>query len=328
MLTDKNIVLVRSPSELITDNLAGYGWGQANFSAFDSINAICDYLASNGIVVGRHRNQMKRFYELKNGDVVVIPVHRAIVLGKVQGAKSYGQGIQYGENRVSVNYFKDEQGSVIRIPRSKLSQGLESRLKIRMSIASLNDFRDEITEYVSQLETDNKVCFDSIFQQKKDAAIESFKQNLLSNIVNGNTTLKSGGCGLEQLVKELLEIEGYTAHIEAKNQSSDISDIDITATRNDPVSSNRVFIQVKHHKGNTSDWAVKQLVDIDEDEHHDKWVVTTGRVDDSTISLASEHNIKVMNGEDLIDWVYNRIGHLSPKFKEQLGISILPQIIN
>jgi len=327
MTSLSNIVLVRSPHELIADNLAGYGWGQANFSAFDSINSICNYLASKGITIGRHRNQMKRFYELKKGDVVVIPVYRAIVIGKVRGQKSYAEGIQYGENRINVDYFKNEQGFAVRIPRSKLSQGLESRLKIRMSIASLNEFRDEISDYVYQLETDNKVCFDSIFQQKKDEKTESFKANLLTNLVNGNTKLKSGGYGLEQLVKELLEIEGYTAQIEAKNQSSDISDIDITATRNDPVSSNRVFIQVKHHKGSTSDWAVKQLISIDEDEHHDKWVITTGNVEDSTVSFAAEHNIKIMTGEELVDWIYSRIELLSPKFKEQLGVSIMPQLI-
>lgn len=327
MTDSSNIMLVRSPAELINDNLAGYGWGQVNFSKFNSINAICDHLKSEGISIGRHRNQMKRFFELQQGDIVIIPVHRAIVIGKVRGKKSYGKGIAYGENRVSVDYFKNEQGSAVKIPRSILSEGLESRLKIRMSIASLNAFRDQIAEYIHKLENNKAVCANGLFQEKKDASVESFKEQLLANLVNGETRLKGGGYGLEQLVKDLLEIEGYTAQIEAKNQSSDKYDTDITATRSDPVSTNSVSIQVKHHKGITSDWAVKQLMGKAEDGHHDKWVITTGNVDDKTKKLASENDIKIMEGKELVSWIYSRIEQLSPKFKEQLGISIMPQII-
>ncbi|MBF7073454.1 restriction endonuclease [Glaciecola sp. MH2013] len=327
MSNNRNITLVRSPASLIADDIAGYGWGTVNFSDFNSASDICAHLTANGISLKRQKNQIKRFFELKKNDLVIIPVYKAIIIGKVEGKKSYVLGIKNGENRVHVKYYKDKDGSAIKIPRSKLSQGLESRLKLRMSIASLNDFYDEIIVYVKQLEESKTVCFDSIFQQKKESLIESFKQSLLSSLVNGQTTLESGGYGLELLVKELLQLEGYTAHIEAKNQSAGISDVDITATRNDPVSSNRVFVQVKHHKGNTSDWAVRQLIDIDEDEHHDKWVITTGRVDDTTRNFAFENGINIMAGEDLVDWIFIRFDELSAPLKEQLGAVLLPQML-
>ncbi len=327
MTTDANIVLVRSPQELVKDNLIGWGWKQVDFSKYGSIKELFQCFKEKEIKVGRYKNQIKRFFDLEKSDIVVVPVHRAIVIGKVEGTKSYGEGVPYGENRVQVDFYKDSDGRAVKIPRSKLSQGLESRLKIRMTNASLDEFSEEISAYIEQLESNNKVCFDSIFQQKMDAAVDSFKEQLLSNIVDGKTTLKGGGYGLEQLVKELLEIEGYTARIEAKNQSSSISDIDITASRVDPVASNRVYVQVKHHKGRTNSHAVKQLIDIDDDEHHDKWVITTGDVSQSTIDLAKENNIQIMTGKQFVDWVYNRIDKLSPRFREQLGISILPQII-
>lgn len=56
-------------------------------------------------------------------------------------------------------------------------------------------------------------------------------------------------------------------------------------------------------------------------------MTTTGKVNKPTVCIASENNIKIMTGEDLIDWVYKCIDLLSPKFKEQLGVSVMPQLI-
>lgn len=150
---------------------------------------------------------------------------------------------------------------------------------------------------------------------------------MLSRLRSGSTTLKSGGYGLEVLIKELMELEGYSAHIVAKNKTSDISDVDIEASRADPVSSNRVFIQAKHHRGETSDWGIRQLSAIEEDEHIDKWLITTAFVSSQTLELAQDKNVSVMDGEKLVDWIYDRINELSPSTKEQLGVGILPQVI-
>lgn len=327
-MSKPKIVLVRSPQQLLENNLAGYGWGQVNFSEFNSAEDIYRYLEHEKRVnLGRQKNQIKRFFKITKGDLVVIPVHRAIVLGVATGEKSFQPGINYGENQVRVSYFRDLGGKIVRIPRSKLSQGLESRLKIRMSIAQLDDFEEEILGYQKQLKDSGSVCFDSIFQQKLDDAEETVKAGLLANLRNGQTGLESGGYGLEKLIKELLEIEGYAAHIEAKNQSSGIADIDITATRNDPISSNRVFIQAKHHYGTTSRHGIKQLIAIEEEEHHDKWLITTGDVSEDDKEFAQGNNVKIMEGNELVEWIYKRISRLSDYTKEALRISVVPQIL-
>ncbi|EDQ02027.1 restriction endonuclease [Shewanella benthica] len=322
-----NIVLVRSPHELVAQNFAGYGWEYIDFSSFVTFSNLMEHVTGQGIDTGRRRNQMSRFFHIKEGDIVVVPVHRAIVIGVATGEKGYQHEGGYGSNRVVVNYFTDEQGEAITIPRAKLTQGLESRLKIRMTVISLNEFEEEITTYVDQLLENNKVCFDSLFQQKRDLAVSVFKEQLLSNLRTGATTLKSGGYGLEELIKELMEIEGYTASIAAKNSTSDISDVDIIASRIDPVSNNRVYIQAKHHSGITSDWGIKQLAAIEEDEHIDKWLITTGCVSEDTKEIAKQENISIMEGGALVDWIYSRVNDLLPATKEQLGVGLLPQII-
>ncbi|MEF1163708.1 hypothetical protein QTO13_20900 [Vibrio parahaemolyticus] len=138
------IILVRSPSELISKNLAGYGWDCIEMSSFSNFEDLMKYVEGEQINIGRQRNQISRFFHAKPGDIVVVPVHRAIVIGIVRGGKSYDENGGYGANRINVDYFKNEHGEPIKIPRAKLSQRLESRLKIRMTIASLNEFADEI----------------------------------------------------------------------------------------------------------------------------------------------------------------------------------------
>ena len=66
---------------------------------------------------------------------------------------------------------------------------------------------------------------------------------------------------------------------------------------------------------------------IEEDEHVDKWLITTATVSDDTLELAKRENVSVMDGKKLVDWIYDRINELSPSTKEQLGVGILPQII-
>jgi restriction system protein len=323
------ILLVRSPEPLTKLNLAGYGWGEINFSQFSQFSELLSYVEEQEIKIGRHKNQMSRFFNIEEGDIVVVPVYRAIIIGIAQGDKSYGEGIEYGNNRISVNYFKDVDGNIVKIPRSKLKQQLQSRLKIRMTITSLNEFREDISSYVGQLKDNNQVCFDSEFQRKKDEIEASFKEKLLRNLCSGNTFLESGGYGLEKLVLELITLEGYSASISAKNQFSDKADIDIEASRTDPVSSNKVFIQVKHHSGNTNKWGIEQLVAVGEDEHVDKWLITTGDLPLSVQDFAKQDdvNVNLMDGSKLVDWIYDRIHQLSPATKEKLGISFIPQLI-
>jgi restriction system protein len=325
------ILLVRSPESLIKQNLAGYGWGEINFSDFSQFNELLTYVKEHPIDIGRHKNQMSRFFNIKEGDIVVVPVYRAIILGIAQGVKSHGEGVKYGENRVSVNYFKDADGNAIKIPRSTLKTQLQSRLKIRMTVTSLNEFKEDILSYVEQLKNNNQVCFDSEFLRKKDEIEATFKKQLLENLRSGNTFLESGGYGLEKLVLELMTLEGYSASISAKNQFADKADIDIEASRTDPVSSNKVFIQVKHHTGNTSKWGIEQLVAVndDEDEQTDKCLVTTGELTESVKKFAAQDgiNVKLIDGSKLVDWIYVHIGQLSPSTKEKLGVTFIPQFI-
>jgi restriction system protein len=69
------------------------------------------------------------------------------------------------------------------------------------------------------------------------------------------------------------------------------------------------------------------LIAIEEEEHHDKWLITTGDVSEDDKEFAQGNNVKIMEGNELIEWIYKRISRLSDYTKEVLRISVVPQIL-
>ncbi|SOB77862.1 hypothetical protein SAMN04488490_3697 [Marinobacter sp. LV10R510-11A] len=98
-MEDPKIYLVRSPAKLISENQAGHGWSQINFSEASSVEELLGLFSDKGIDPGRRRKQIKRFFSISKGDIVVVPLHGAVALGYATGTRSYAKGVSFGENR-------------------------------------------------------------------------------------------------------------------------------------------------------------------------------------------------------------------------------------
>ncbi len=328
--SDTKIVLVRSPRKLIDKSQIGYGWKEVDFSRYNNVNELLDSGFKN-YAVGRKKKQIKRYFNLKNNDLVVVPVSGAIAIAKVVGEKTYevDDTVKYGENRIKVEYLSDKF-----IPRKTLTTALQNRLKIRTSIASLDDFSDEIEKHINSLAAGEIYTLEKEVEAKEAQAEKVFKEELLERLKKGkNISISSGGYGLEVLVKELLKIEGYSVKIPAKNTNIGIADVDIIASKHNHVTSDieELFIQVKHHDGLTSSKGLKQLEAYrvnDEDYYfHRKILITSARLDDSVRDEALEKGIVTMEGEALVDWIYDNIEQLDSTTKVALGITIGPSLI-
>lgn len=323
-----NIVLVRSPYELVKANLAGYGWPQVNFSQFTHSKDLLAGFQEINVNPGRHTNQIKRFFNIKQGDIVVVPLPRSMAIGYATGNKSYQRGTRYGENRISVEYIKDDAtGNVVRIPRNELPEALSTRLKVRMSVVSLNEFEPEIQGLINQSKETGAVRFDSHVEELQTQALTSFKECLLANIRSGKTNLESGGIGLERLVLELIRLEGYSAKITAKNAYDGGADADIDAYREDRFTSSKLLIQVKHYKGMTGKHGVNQLDVLSEDDTTQRWLITTADVSDELRDHAAARNIQILDGGEFVDWLIKHVGQLSAATKNKLGISDVPLLL-
>jgi len=78
------------------------------------------------------------------------------------------------------------------------------------------------------------------FYEKEQTRLVEFKVALLNAIQKGKTRLEAGGIGLENLVVELLQLDGYTAKILPKQHFEGFADADIEASRTD-------MIQIQRH---------------------------------------------------------------------------------
>lgn len=326
---EKNVYLVRSPKALIKHGLAGYGWPQVNFSNYSSSHALIEEFTRQDINVGRRTRQIKRFFAISKGDIVVIPLHKAVAIGYATGEKSYAQGVNYGENRIGVRYLRHEDGTLVHIPRDQLVGALSAKLRIQTAIASLNDFRNEIIEKIGELEKgENGVStLASRMQALEEEQRQALKTELLANIQHGKTYLSSGGRGLERLVEELFQTEGYTTIRFATTAHPGRSDADIEAIRVDRFMHHRLLVQVKHHRDDTGFHAVKQLAALNVEDDAQRWVITTGNISQNIKDKADAEDVQLMPGEELVDWLIDQLPLLSRQTRNQLGLSSLPSLL-
>lgn len=301
-----------------------------NFSAHEEIKSLIkDIIEKNGSI-GRMTNQVKNYFSLKNGDIVIVPLGKKIAIGRVLGQKYYDPLFKggHGANQVTVDFFKKEN-KVIYIPRSKLKENLESRLKLRTTIGDLSRFSQEIEHIIQNLNDYGGFDVKNSYQEKSDLYEAEFKKELLDALWKGNTRLKAGGRGLEELVKELLEIEGYSnVYILDKKNGEGIADIDIQATSEKNPFLKDILVQVKHHRGETSKHAINQLIAYENETATNayKWVITTGHISDESKLYAEENQINIMEGEQFVDWIYTNLDKLKNITKENLGIVDMPKL--
>ena len=338
-MLEKKIVLARSSKKLIPENKIGYGWSNVNFSEYQGVEDLFKRgFKGKERSIGRKTKQIKLFYNLKKDDLIVVPYSGSIVIAVVQGEKSFEKGIKNAENRVEVEYLKDKNGKKF-IPRACLSTALQSRLRLRTTLADLGAFSDEIEGHVGALKNGAILTWDEGMEKKEAEAEADFKKNLLARIKKGTEIgLLAGGNGLEELVKELYEIEGYEAKIQAKNKNSGIEDVDIIATRENDLSpiKEKLFIQVKHHRGSTKGHGVTQLaaynVDLECENNKEynicaKILITSAKIEEAIMQKAIAAKIDTIDGVKLVDLIYGKLDKLSVKTRLALGISSIPILI-
>jgi len=331
-----HFTLVRSPRALIKQHQIGYGWASVDFSAHKSIEDLFK-VGLAGKKIGRKGNQIKRYFNLKSEDIVVVPLSGAVAFAVVEGIKSHtiDKAIKHGENRISVNYLTDKDGNVAYMRRKDLSTRLETRLRIRTSIASLDSFQDELEKIVNGLKKHEIYTVSKEITEKREQEITHFKDLLLERLrANKKIWINAGGQGLEEIVQEIFQSHGYDAHIPGKNKIKGVADADVVATKANILTGDveGTLVQVKHHKGFTRMKGVEQLeaytVPPETYAYFHKVLITTAEVDADIREKAKNENIKIIDGEALVSWIYDNLDKLSEKNLTKLGVVLEPSLIN
>lgn len=339
---ERNYFMVRAMTSSENDfkvffdnSVVAVGWSEIDFSKYDQDNieglaaaVKAEYYYSPRAwapTVSKKLNEVRRFHSINVGDYLIIPFSSAIRLAvadkkRLYDSKAYDLDLS---NQRKVKYILS--GDTFKtIPRDVLSEAFQSRLRVQGStVSNLYEFKDEIEKLFNK----DDYTWSLDFEENETKLKDSFKEKLISKIKSGKTNLKTGGIGLEHLVQELLRCEGYEAQVLAKT-TFQFGDADVYAFKSDKFQETKILIQVKHHKGYTSEWGLQQLDEIKknaERNDHIYVLITSAEIDIKVREIAEEKDIVVIDGGKLSEWILDNLNKLSAGTKIKLGISSVPQ---
>lgn len=331
---DPKCYLVRTIAELVEQDLVGIGWVDFRFCDMaDAEEAIAEIDRHYG--VGRYGNQIRRFFAIAEGDWIVAPLPYSIAIGRATGGMHFDQRYYEADraNMRRVQFPRDADGRLITIPRDSFSEAFQRRLRVMgMVVNDLGEFLDDIRKALASMERGEDHSWLHHLNAEKERQHAAFRRNLLANIQSGRTNLRTGGIGLEQLVCELLQAEGYKARVLAKQHFRGSADADIQASRSDRWSTVRLLVQVKHHQGYSDAYGLNQLREIKqahEGEYDDHQLVflTSASVSAELRQQALKDDIIIIDGGELADWIGQNIDRLKPPTKGMLGIYEVPAVL-
>lgn len=335
-LSEPNYYLVRTSPELVERGIVGVGWSEFRFDQIDDADAAIQEIIDRWGSVRRWANQIRRFYVIREKDIVVAPVPYAVAIGMATGGILFDEASVVADraNQRHVNFPRDAEGRVITVPRTSFSEAFQRRLRVQgMTVNDLEEFADEIEAARASLSSGADYTWQNQVVAQMSKQQDAFKQNLLMNIRSGRTNLQAGGVGLEHLVRELLEADGYKARVLSKRQFGSYADADVQASRSDPCASVKLLVQVKHHQGFSNEHGIRQLEEIrkahaGEYDDHQIVFVTSASVSDELRKAAESANVTVLGGLELAEWISEQIDRLSAPTKLALGVYEVPAVIS
>lgn len=266
--------------------------------------------------------QLYRFvHELKIGDVVIFPLKREpeIWLGKVTGDYVYDPNL----DRSYVNQRKVEW--VRKYPRTKFSQGALYEIGSAMSFFQVKNFADEFSaafeqrDFVSPSPEAEEEAIglvaDDIEQQSHDFVLKQISQKLK-------------GHGLAEFVGHLMTLMGYKVTVSPPGPDRGI---DIMAHKDDlGVEPPTILVQVKSSDDEENEASVSQLYGKVSDRDFGLFVAVGGFKKNARDFAFSKRNLKLIDGDELVDLIYKYYDQLDGKYKGIIPLRkvFIPETLN
>jgi restriction system protein len=249
--------------------------------------------------------QLFRFVrEMKVGDIVVFPLKRTaeIWLGRVSGEYKYEPSDAYPNQR-AVEWLK-------KFPRTKFSQGALYEIGSAMSFFQVKNYSDEfqsalegktvIPPTVEEEDETISIVADDIEQQSRDFVLKQIHQKLK-------------GHGLAEFVEHLLNLMGYKTRLSKPGPDRGI---DIMAYKDDlGVTPPAVIVQVKSGEGEVNEATVSELSGKVSERDVGLFVSAGGFNKKARDFAFSKRNLRLIDGNDLVNLVYEHYPHLDAKYK-------------
>lgn len=251
-----------------------------------------------------HAGILYRFVrEMKNGDIVIFPrkLNRDIWIGKVVGEYKYELKYDYPHIR-KIEWLK-------KYPRTRFSQGALYEIGAAMTFFQVKNFAEEFSAAIEQKEFTQVplgeeetigLVADDIEQQSRDFVLKRINQKLK-------------GHALAEFVAHLLNLMGYKTR--ASKPGPDRG-IDIVAYKDDlGVEPPIILVQVKSSEGEVNESTVSELYGKVSEKDFGLFVSVGGFNKRARDFSFGKRNLKLVDGDELVELVYKYYDQLDGKYK-------------
>lgn len=311
-----------SQSEYVKRGLLAVGWCHIDFASFANkgekeIWKVLDREVDKGTISRRSACQIARFLSIKPGDMILVPnswggfyICKARTDLKSIYQYSKEDVAKDRANQILVEYAKDKNNEPVFYTRKNKNTALQTKMRTQWTVLQFKDDQTEATEEIDKLYNDGKDSSStSRLEEIESERYEKIREQICLNLQNYNSTsLQAGGSGLEEIVKKLFELDGYSVEIPAKSKTENHGDVDIIATRNSIISDalkQTVNVQVKHHARESDSWAIEQLIEKKNQKSEDSsdvyMAMTTAEFDNKAKELADKNGVLITEGKDLAE---------------------------
>lgn len=267
----------------------------------------------------RSRWNMWYFAQIKEGDVIVVPLYdglfsvyeavsRAETIGNLQNKLDSFSGKwtpdkfiwknnqlydETNQIQTDIGFYITVKAIVKDVPREYVEGPFVSRMKIRGADADISDIGDFVERGINAGKENKPI---TLYESTIEDLTNKMKDAIQSVLDDTR---------FEKLIKWYLNKCGANSIIPAKNEHGKENGADADTVAVFDNLKHIVYVQAKHHTGMTSDWAVTQVKEYKEQKSGDpdytyaSWVITSA--DDFSIeakNLAYESGIRLINGSE------------------------------
>ncbi len=263
---------------------------------------------------------LQRFLQMNKGDRIIVPswstfhvydvasdermIPADLDLHNLETRDHHGVYIKQGrlynrktEQIIDLGFFRKIKEVETEIPRADYANNaLIARMKVRQTNVDISDLRKYVEEAISRRREKKPINIVTSIREDCNGKVLSRIQEEL----NPNR--------LEKLLKWYFKrIGASSVDIPSKNERGKKGDADIVATF-EPIKT-IIYVQAKHHKGTTDEWAVKQINsyvknknELEKDDGYTKipWVVSTAKnFSKDCTEKAAHNNVYLIDGMEL-----------------------------
>ena len=307
-------------NEYVKNGRVAFGWSKVDFSKFDDAELLAKTVENNyyagdfsATLRGRKKSEVKRIFNIKEGDIILVPCYKGFYIGTATGKRIYDPDSIDNDlaNQIEVDFIKDKKNNndPFYFSRGGKKTSLTTKLSVR-GFTVLSIYTKDIISEIDSL-INSSIKYDKDFAETErvanfeNAELEDFKKKIKDVLSDYNkTSLEPHGNGFEKLLQELFQHDGYKTINLPTAISSTSADADILAIKESKLGdefSSILYIQAKHYSGK-SDAGIDQIIKFKEEIKSDE----INNIPE--IVRANKNNIKyvLISSGDFTNYVYEK----------------------